>query len=141
MVRSNSSTQTADEILGLIELMPASERDRLFRMIDGRPDLSGKWAIVPLAILRFLLESHSKLCEDLKEQGHLLVKYANEAWRRGKCVRVKSEPRQHRRELIRQMIAGGEVDPAKIKKGLRNSHAIDVKLKTVRNDISALRRT
>jgi hypothetical protein len=140
MVRTNNSTHSADEILRLIELMPAPERERFFRMIEGRPDLSEKWAIVPLTVLRLMVETQRKLRDYLIEHGRLLVEYANIAWRRSNCARVKSERQQHRRKLIRQMLAAGQADAAKIRKELLNEFGIDVELQTVRNDISAIRR-
>ena len=135
---------TAETALELIESLPATERTKLFELLARHPENQP---------VKALVASATKLIESIKESqkgqvrlennANLVIKYLEQTLQKNakytRGPKARSQPTQHRRELVWQMLDAGESDPRKIYKSLKQDHALKVELKTVRNDISLIR--
>jgi hypothetical protein len=111
---TNSRTTSADEVFRLIEALAPAERELLFRLIEGRPNLSDSRAVVRIEIIVRCKNLLNLLYAFLKQSNWLLVEQANENWQRGKCSRVRRSKTIRRDEAIASALDVGIIEPDKI---------------------------
>src|SRR5262249_20750955 len=121
MAHCNGGTPSAEGVFRLIEAMARTERDRLFAMIE-KPGLSDRWAVIPLDVLRLVMDGHRDLCRHLGKMVGLLVEYGNKDWARSKCSRVKRSTSAERDEAIDKAREVGIEEPEALLAHLKEHH-------------------
>jgi hypothetical protein len=108
MADDNSAPlNSAESIIAAIKALPEEERLRLFHHMGGNhPWLLGHM-MVSVEVLNLVTEVARSDLEATRKLGQIVEKTANEAHRRGKCVRTKKQKTEARNELIDEAIAGG----------------------------------
>src|SRR5262249_8969200 len=118
---ANSLPLTAEAVLKAIQAMPDEERDRLFEAL-AQSGSSGQYAVIRRDVLEHLEKFIKQSCDLSARSDLLLVETANEAYRRGKCSRVKRDRTASRDKEITNLLEVGFTEPDKILDHLRDHH-------------------
>jgi hypothetical protein len=157
---------TTDEIIRLIEFLQEKDKARLFKSLFRHPEnkpvkdfiakangvisssekllknhkkaRSLSELVIKAKLLRKFLKTTREHCDLETEMLEHIRKATEEKSQYTKGPQARAEKARIRREKIKHMMNGGMKDAGSIRRALARQE-IDVKLKTVQNDMSAIR--
>jgi len=132
------SKSKTEEVTSNILDMGQAERTQLFKEMNNLVTKTG-FFVLPINFWKRMVKIVGEGMEGERDLLNLLEKSWNKLAKFGKGPKARSQKAQERREIIMKLLQEGEVGAGKIRRSL-DERGFKVKLKTIQNDISIIRR-